>query len=52
MILITLVFLPEDKDIITLITGPLSTGTDSDNVQWLLKQAKKTQDAGHVLQKC
>ena len=31
------------KDIITLITGPLNR-TDSDNVQWLLKQAKKTQD--------
>jgi len=33
-----------DKDIIALITGPLNK-TDSDNVQWLLSQAKKTQDA-------
>ena len=32
-----------DKDIIALITGPLNK-TDSDNVQWLLNQAK-TQDA-------
>ena len=34
----------KDKDIIALITGPLNR-TDSDNVQWLLKQAKETQDA-------
>lgn len=32
-----------DKDIIALITGPLSV-TDAHNVQWLLNQARHTQD--------
>ncbi len=33
-----------DKDIIALITGPLSV-TDAHNVQWLLNQARHTKDA-------
>lgn len=34
----------KDKDIIALITGPLSA-TDSHNVQWLLSQARHTKNA-------
>ena len=33
----------QGKDAIALMTGPLS-GTDADNVQWLLEHAKKTDD--------
>ncbi|PLX91479.1 MAG: hypothetical protein C0621_11010 [Desulfuromonas sp.] len=37
-----------DKDIIVLITGPLSA-TDEHNVQWLLNQARHTKDADEFL---
>lgn len=35
----------QNKDVIALITGPLSA-TDTRNVQWLLNQARRTTDAG------
>lgn len=37
-----------DKDIIALITGPLSA-TDAHNVQWLLNQARHTKDVDEFL---
>jgi hypothetical protein len=43
-------FFNQGKDVIALITGPL-TATDAHNVQWLLNQARHTENVGDFIRR-